>query len=70
MRIPKEPRYSIPTHRRYTMRIVTGGIPTETAHRYTQVLEARLFCMDAEIQRPGTASCGVQEMPLYPRTVN
>ena len=44
--------------------------PSRSSRRYTQVLEARHFGRDAEIQRPRMANCGTQQMPLYPRTGN
>ena len=46
------------------------SFPRGSARRYTQVLKARHFGMDAEIQRPRMANCGTQQMPLYPRTGN
>ena len=47
-----------------------SAFPRSSAHRYTQVLGVRLFGMDAEIQRPRMANCGIRQMPLYPRTGN
>ena len=47
-----------------------SAFPRSGAHRYTQVLEARHFGRDAEIQRPRMANCGTQQMPLYPQTGN
>ena len=43
--------------RRYrTAGAVKSAFPRGSARRYTQVLEARLFGRDAEIQRPGMAT--------------
>ena len=55
--------------RRCMTRSVTVGIPTETARRYTQVLETRHSGRDAGIHRPRMANCGSRPMRLYSQTV-
>ena len=43
-------------------------LPSSATRRYTQVLEARHFGKDAEIQRPRMAKPGPRQMPQKPRT--
>ncbi|GEM_PF-2062293 len=45
-------------------------LPSSATRRYTQVLEARHFGKDAEIQRPRMANWGHRQMSLQPRTSN